>query len=191
MKNNIFIALAVIFVLFILIVLGVISYRNGLLRKDEFVNEQWSQIETQLQRRVDLIPNLVNTVKGYAAHEKEVFSEVSQARSKLLAASGPAGKAAAEGEITSALGRLLAISENYPQLKADSTFIRLQDELAGTENRIGVARGRYNQAVKDYNTAIRVFPGSFFANGLGLEARQYFEAPAGRAAVEQVPTVEF
>ncbi|MFA6929914.1 MAG: LemA family protein [Lentisphaeria bacterium] len=191
MKKTILLVAAGIVVFLLLVVGWVISCRNNLIMKEEFVREQWSQIDTQLQRRADLIPNLVNTVKGYAAHENEIFTEVADARSRLLGASGPEGKAAAEGAVTSALGRLLAIAENYPQLKADSTFLRLQDELAGTENRIGVARGRYNQAVRDFNTAIRVFPGSLFASGMGLSAAQYFEPPAGRAAVETVPAVHF
>ncbi len=191
MKKTIILIIAGILLFLVLVAAWVISCRNNLIGKDEFVREQWSQIDTQLQRRADLLPNLVNTVKGYAAHESKIFSDVAEARSKLLGASGPADKAAAEGQVTSALGRLLAIAENYPQLKADNTFIRLQDELAGTENRIGVARGRYNQAVRDFNTAIRVFPGSLFAPGLALEAAQYFEPPAGREAVETVPTVSF
>lgn len=191
MKKTILLVVAGIVVFLVLVVGWVISCRNNLIMKEEFVREQWSQIDTQLQRRADLIPNLVNTVKGYAAHENEIFTELADARSRLLGASGPEGKAVAEGAVTSALGRLLAIAENYPQLKADSTFLRLQDELAGTENRIGVARGRYNQAVRDFNTAIRVFPGSLFASGMGLSAAQYFEPPAGRAAVEAVPAVNF
>lgn len=191
MKKNIIFAVAGILLFIVLLAAWVISCRNGLIGQDEFVREQWSQIDTQLQRRADLLPNLVNTVKGYAAHESKVFGDIAEARSRLLAASGPEGKAAAEGQVTSALGRLLALAENYPQLKADSTFIRLQDELAGTENRIGVARGRYNQAVRNFNTAIRAFPGSLFAPGLSLTAAQYFEPPAGREAVQTVPTVSF
>ncbi|NMA42896.1 MAG: LemA family protein [Oligosphaeraceae bacterium] len=169
----------------------IISSRNSLISRDESVNLQWSEIDTQLQRRADLIPNLVNTVKGYAAHESEIFSAVADARSRLIGASTPAEKAQAESEVNSSLARLLVIAENYPQLKADSSFIRLQDELAGTENRIAVARGRYNTAVKEFNTAIRIFPGSLFAAGLGFKPAEYYEPPAGRAAVEQAPTVSF
>ncbi len=191
MKTTILLVFGGILVFLLLLGGWVISCRNNLISKDEFVSEQWSQIDTQLQRRADLLPNLVNTVKGYAAHENQIFTEIAEARSRLLGAVGPEGKAAAEGAVTSALGRLLAIAENYPQLKADSTFIRLQDELAGTENRIGVARGRYNQAVRGFNTAIRVFPGSLFASGLGLTSAQYFEPPSGREAVQTVPTVSF
>ncbi len=191
MKKTILFVCAGILIFLLLLGGWVISCRNSLISRDEFVREQWSQIDTQLQRRADLIPNLVNTVKGYAAHENQIFTEIAEARSKLLGATGPEEKAAADGAMTSALGRLLVIAENYPQLKADTTFIRLQDELAGTENRIGVARGRYNQAVRDFNTAIRVFPGSLFASGLGLTSAQYFEPPAGRAAVETAPVVNF
>ncbi len=177
-----------------LIVIGVIftiSVKNGLIRQDEAVNENWAQIDTQLQRRADLIPNLVSTVKGYAAHEKEVLSAVADARSSLLSAKGPADKAGASAQMTSALGRLLAIAEKYPDLKANTTFQRLMDELAGTENRIAVARTRYNDAVKSYNQAIRQFPGSLFAAGMGLEKREYFNPPAGQGAVEKVPEVKF
>ncbi len=169
----------------------VIAVKNGLIAADEEVNGHWSQIDTQLQRRVDLIPNLVSTVKGYAAHEEKIFTGIADARSKLLAAKGPEAKAAASAEVTGALGRLLAVAENYPALRANENFIRLQDELAGTENRIAVARGRYNNAVKAYNRKIRQFPGSIFAPGMDLKKREYFEPPAGRAAVEKVPEVKF
>jgi len=169
---------------------AVIGVRNGLITKDESVKAQWSEIDNQLIRRADLIPNLVNTVKGYAAHEKEIFTAVAEARSALIGAQGPAGKAEAAGAMNSALGRLLAISENYPALKADQSFIRLQDELAGTENRIAVARGRYNTTVKEFNASIRRFPGSFFASGLGLERAEYFEVPKGKD-VANPPEVKF
>ena len=144
-----------------------------------------------MQRRVDLIPNLVSTVKGYAAHEEKIFTGIADARSRLLAAKGPEAKAAASAEVTGALGRLLAVAENYPALRANENFIRLQDELAGTENRIAVARGRYNKSVKAFNSRIRQFPGSLFAPGMGMEKREYFEPPAGRAAVEKAPEVTF
>lgn len=169
----------------------VISARNSLIAADEEVSGQWAQIDTQLQRRVDLIPNLVAAVKGYAAHEEKIFTGIAEARSRLLAAKGPEAKAAASAEVTGALGRLLAVAENYPQLKANENFVRLQDELAGTENRIAVARGRYNQAVKAYNRAIRQFPGSLFAPGLGLEKRGYFDPPAPRERLDAAPTVKF
>lgn len=186
------------FVVILLVALGLlllggcaaIGVRNGLITKDEAVKEQWSQVDTQLVRRADLIPNLVNTVKGYAAHESEIFTSVAEARSALIGASGPAAKAEAAGAMNSALGRLLAISERYPDLKADRSFVRLQDELAGTENRIAVARGRYNTTVREYNASIRRFPGSLFAPGLGLERAEYFEVPEGRQVADP-PEVQF
>ena len=188
---NKIVGIIVVVVLIAVIAIWVpISIKNGLIAKDEHVNEAWAQIETQLQRRADLIPNLMNTVKGYAKHEKEIFVKVSEARAKLLASNTPASKAEASGALNSALGRLLAISENYPDLKANTNFIRLQDELAGTENRIAVARTRYNNSVKIYNASIRKFPGSFFASGMGLNKREYFNPPAG-SNVEKVPEVKF
>jgi len=190
MKTALWIVGAVVAVIVIGIIF-VISTKNGLIRQDEAVNENWAQIDTQLQRRADLIPNLVNTVKGYTAHEKEVLTAIADARSRLLAAKGPESKAEASAQMTSALGRLLAIAEKYPDLKANTTFQRLMDELAGTENRIAVARTRYNDAVKSYNQAIRQFPGSLFAPGMGLEKREYFNPPAGHSAVEKVPEVKF
>lgn len=175
----------------LLLLMGIsIGVKNGLIAKDEAVDASWAQIDTQLQRRGDLIPNLVNTVKGYAKHESKIFEDIANARSKLLAAKGPAGKAEADAALTGALGRLLAVVENYPNLKADKSFIRLQDELAGTENRIAVARKRYNDAVKIYNMSIRQFPGSFFAQGLGLEKREYYEPP-NKNELQKPPEVNF
>jgi LemA protein len=171
--------------------LFVVTVRNGLIDRDEAVRSAWSEIDTQLQRRLDLIPNLVETVKGYAKHEDKIFTEIADARSRLIAANGPAAKAAAGTAFESALGRLLAISENYPDLKANASFIRLQDELAGTENRISVARTRYNATARDYNAAIRKFPGSLFANGLALKAVEYFQPPEGAASVVKPPKVTF
>ena len=168
-----------------------ISQRNGLIALDEDVNKAWSDVDTQLQRRSDLIPNLVSTVKGYAAHEDSVFNGIAEARSKLAGAATPAAKAEADAALTASLGRLLAIAENYPELKANENFIRLQDELAGTENRIAVARKRYNDSVKIYNMRIRQFPGSHFAADLGLTPRDYFEPPKGHDAVVNAPKVEF
>jgi LemA protein len=191
MNKGIIIGIVVALVILIgIAVLIPISIKNGLIAKDETVNEAWAQIETQLQRRIDLIPNLVNTVKGYAKHEKEVFTAVSNARAQLLSAQTPTEKANANGMVKSSLGRLLAIAEKYPDLKANESFIRLQDELAGTENRIAVSRGRYNARVKEYNASIRKFPGSMFAASLKLEKRDYFQAsPQAKAAV--APKVEF
>jgi LemA protein len=181
---------AAVIVVGVMIAFWAIGTRNHLIDLDEVANKGWRDISVQLERRADLVPNLVATVKGYAAHEKEIFMAVAEARSKLLAAKTPAEKAATDAAMTSALGRLLAIGENYPQLKADTVFIRLQDELAGTENRIAVARKRYNDSVKAYNAAIRKFPGSLFASGLDLSRRDYYEAPADKD-VTTVPTVQF
>ncbi|OGV55227.1 MAG: LemA family protein [Lentisphaerae bacterium GWF2_44_16] len=186
-----FLALGAAFFLLIVIVFGfIIIVRNGLISKDEKVKESWAQIDTQLQRRADLIPNLVNTVKGYAKHEKDIFENVSNARGRLLSAKGPEQKAAASAELSGFMGRLLAIAENYPDLKANTNFIRLQDELAGTENRISVARTRYNDAVKTFNASIRKIPGSMFADGLGFKSAEYFQ-PADKTKVQQPPEVKF
>lgn len=150
-----------------------------------------SGIEVQLQRRADLVPNLVSTVKGYAQHEEAVFTQVAQARGALTGAiqgGDPTQMAAANAQLTGALGRLIAVAEAYPQLKADQTFLRLQDELAGTENRIATARGDYNQAVQDYNAYIRTFPQAITAKVTGAKARTYYEAAPGS---ETAPTVDF
>lgn len=164
---------------------------NQIQSLDEQVNQSKGQIEAQLQRRADLIPNLVNTVKGYAAQEERIFTAVADARSRLLSAVGtgdPEQMAAANQGLTGALGRLLAISESYPQLKSDQTFIRLQDELAGTENRVAVARQDYNTAVGAYNGYIRKFPQVLTAKATGAEARKYYQA---EESAQQAPTVEF
>ena len=171
-----------------LLFVGVGTY-NGLIRIDERVNKEWAEIDNMLQRRADLIPNLVETVKGYAAHEKEVFQAVADARSRLIGAQGVTDKAAASGALDSALSRLLAIAERYPELKADTNFLRLQDELAGTENRIAVARTRYNEAVEIFNAQIKRIPGVFFAGFMGLEKRPYFEIKNEQA--RNVPAVSF
>jgi LemA protein len=165
---------------------------NTIQTLDEQANAARSQIEVQLQRRADLIPNLVETVKGYAAHEEAVFSEVAQARAGLLGAvqsHDPQQMADANAAATGALGRLLAISEAYPQLKADQNFLRLQDELTGTENRIAVSRGDYNQAAQQYNTFIRKFPTALTAKVISAKAKPYFEVT--NAANREVPTVDF
>ena len=182
----------------VVVVLGgwIISQRNALIALDEDVNEAWSNIDTDLQRRNDLIPNLVATVKGYATHEEEVFTGIADARGKLAGATTMQEKAEADAALTTGLGRLLAIAENYPELKANEGFLRLQDELAGTENRIKVTRKRYNEDVKKYNRTIRQFPGSLFAGnlpffGLNLEQRDYFEPPQGHDAVVNAPKVQF
>ncbi|MBA3541188.1 MAG: LemA family protein [Deltaproteobacteria bacterium] len=161
---------------------------NSLVRSSETVDGAWSQVENVLQRRADLIPNLVETVKGYASHERAVFTEVANARSRLLAAQTPAEAEAGQQGLNAALGRLLVIAERYPELKADQSFIRLQDELAGTENRIAVERMRYNDTVRAYNTRIRRFPTNVIASVAGFDRKAYFEAAPGS---REVPRVQF
>jgi LemA protein len=162
---------------------------NGLVQLDTQVENRAANIESQLKRRADLVPNLVATVKGYARHERGVYADIAQARSRLLSANvqtNQAEAAAANSAFNSSLGRLLALAENYPQLKADQNFIRLQDELTGTENRINVARIEYNESVRGYNTAVRVFPGNLVAGITGFRPRAFFEASAGEKATPKV-----
>ena len=159
---------------------------NGFVTANEQIDSAWAQVENVLQRRSDLIPNLVATVQGFAEQEREIFTQVAEARSRLSGAATPAEAANANAGLTSALGRLLAISENYPQLRSNENFIRLQDELAGTENRIAVERQRYNDSVRVYRTDIRRFPGNLFAGVFGFDAREYFEADEGAAEVPEV-----
>ena len=165
------------------------SARNEMVRKSETINAAWSQVDVVLQRRADLIPNLVETVKGFAAHEETVFGDIAKARAALLNARTPGDRIAANGQLDAALGRLLAVVENYPQLKSNENFLRLQDELAGTENRIAVERRRYNEAVQDYNTYVGLFPNNIFAIWSGFQRNNnYFKAPE---AARQAPHVEF
>jgi LemA protein len=166
-----------------------VGRRNEMVRKRETVNAAWSQVDVVLQRRADLIPNLVETVKGYAGQEQKVFGDIAAARSQLLNAKSPSDKIAANGQLDSALGRLLVIVENYPQLKSNENFMRLQDELAGTENRIAVERRRYNEAVQDYNTYISLFPNNVVASTSGFTRNDaYFKADEGS---RQAPRVNF
>jgi LemA protein len=166
-----------------------VSARNQMVTLDETVKSNWAQVDVVLQRRADLIPNLVETVKGFAAHEETVFGDIAKARSALLSAKTPQEKIAANGQLDSALGRLLVIVENYPQLKSNENFLRLQDELAGTENRIAVERKRYNDAVQAYNTFIRKFPNNIFASWAGFKPNDaYFKASE---ASREPPKVEF
>jgi len=166
-----------------------VSSRNEMVRKNEAIKQAWAQVDVVLQRRADLIPNLVATVKGYAQQEQKVFGDVDNARAGLLNARTPADKIAANGQLDGALGRLLAIVENYPNLKSNQNFLALQDELAGTENRIAVERRRYNQAIQDYNTFIGLFPNNIFAGWAGFQRNNdYFAASEG---ARQVPKVDF
>ena len=161
---------------------------NKFVGQEEAIKSQWAQVENQLQRRNDLIPNLVETVKGYAQHEEGVFKDIADARSQLLAAKSPEEEISAANRQTSALGRLLAISENYPQLKANEQFNRLMDELSGTENRLAVERMRYNEKVQEYDTARRQFPANLTARLFGFKEYPYFQAPPD---AKQVPKVNF
>jgi LemA protein len=186
---------AVIVVLVVLLGIGLITggmyvgRKNQMVVKNETVKSAWSEVDNQLQRRADLIPNLVATVQGYAAQEQTVFHDIAAARSALMGAGSPQAKIAANGQLDSALSRLLVVVENYPVLKSNENFMRLQDELAGTENRIAVARNRYNAAIQDYNTYIGQFPNSIFAKWAGFARNDaYFNAPESS---RQAPKVQF
>ncbi len=161
---------------------------NQLVTLDTDVKAKWAQVDNQLQRRADLIPNLVETVKGFAGQERAVIDSVTSARAKLAGAGNVPDRIAASNELSSALARLLVVVENYPTLKSDATFTRLMDELAGTENRLSVERKRYNDAVQAYDTAIQVFPGNAVASFFGFKPEPYFEVPA---AARQLPQVKF
>ncbi len=184
--------LIIIAAIVVLVILIPYSYLKGtynsLVTLDEGVKAAWAQVENQLQRRYDLIPNLVETVKGYAAHEKEVFLRVTEARAKVGGATSIDDKIAANNGLSAALSRLLLVVERYPDLKANTNFIRLQDELAGTENRIAVERRRYNETVKVYNIKIRRFPTNLLAGMFGFEKATFFEVPKER---QEAPKVKF
>lgn len=193
MKKSTIIILAVVAV----IAIWAVSGYNGLVGMEEKVNTDWANVETQYQRRADLIPNLVNTVKGYASHERQTLEEVIAARSRAtqitvnaddLTPEKLAEYQQAQGAVTSALGKLLALSESYPDLKANQNFLELQAQLEGTENRINVARTNFNNTAKEFNTSIRRFPKNLLAGLFGFEKRAYFEAEAG---AEKAPKVEF
>jgi len=187
--KSVIVVLVVIALIALIIGGQYISVRNTLVQKNEAVKSAWSQVDVVLQRRADLIPNLVETVKGYAKQEQIVFGDVAKARSALLSAGTPQEKIAANQQLDGALGRLLAIVENYPQLKSNENFLRLQDELAGTENRIAVERKRYNDTLQDYNTYIQQFPNNVFARWAGFQRNEaYFAAAEG---ARQVPKVDF
>lgn len=195
MKKNKGLIITIV-VIALLAIWGISSY-NGLVSMDENVSNQWANVETQYQRRSDLIPNLVNTVKGYAKHESQTLEAVMAARSQATQVKidpsncTPQQLAAyqkAQGDVTTALGKLLAITENYPDLKANQNFLELQSQLEGTENRINVARKDFNDTAKKYNTSLRRFPRNIVASMFGFEKRNYFEAEAG---AEKAPKVEF
>ena len=166
-----------------------VGRRNDMVRHQEAIKGAWAQVDVVIQRRADLIPNLVETVKGFAAHEQKAIQEVAQARAALIGARTPRERIGANQRMDSALGRLLVVVENYPNLKANETFLRLQDELAGTENRIAVERRRYNQAVQRYNTYIRLFPNSLVAGFSGFQRNEDYFRAEGEA--REVPEVQF
>lgn len=192
MRRGLWIAVGIVVVIVVAVLLvfgSYVSAKNQMVQKQENIHAAWSQVDVVLQRRADLIPNLVATVKGYATHEQTVFADIANARAGLLNAHTPQGKIQANGQLDSALGRLLAISEAYPNLKADQNFLALQDQLEGSENRIAVERRRYNDALRDYNTFIRQFPNSVWAGMAGFQPdNAYFQASqASRTA----PVVKF
>ena len=186
----IFLGIVGVFFLIALMIFGSFkSAQNQLVLRDETVKTSWSDVDVQLQRRADLIPNLVETVKGFTKEENTVYGDIANARAGLLNAHDPKSKIAANGTLDSAFGRLLALTENYPQLKSNQQYMRLQDELSGTENRIGIARRRYNETLRSYNTFVREFPNSIWANMLGFRVNDaYFEA---NAASRNAPVVKF
>ena len=182
-----------VIILIIIVLLAVwfgstfIGHRNEMVRKREAINSAWAQVDVVLQRRADLIPNLVETVKGVAGQEQKVFGDIAAARSALLNAKTPSDKIAANGQLDGALGRLLVIVENYPQLRSNENFMRLQDELAGTENRIAIERRRYNDAIQDYNTYIGLFPNNIVASLSGFTRNDaYFKAEEGSRTAPRV-----
>jgi LemA protein len=189
--NKLWIALGVLVVIIVLLMIPFgmyFSYSNSFKLANNEVEAQLKQVDNVLLRRHDLIPNLVNTVKGYATHEKDVFTNLNNARNQLMQANGIKEKSIANSQFESALGRLMMVVENYPQLKANEQFSRLMDELSGTENRLAVERKRYNDLVKDYNNKIELFPGSIFSGMMGLTKKDYFEVPD---TAKEAPTVNF
>jgi LemA protein len=185
--RNLLITVGVLALIFLVVGGAYVSSRNEMVRKNEAIKQAWAQVDVVLQRRADLIPNLVATVKGYAQQEQKVFGDIANARTGLLNARTPGEKIAANGQLDGAIGRLLAIAENYPNLKSDQNFRALQDELAGTENRIAVERRRYNEALQDYNTYIGLFPNNIFAGWAGFQRNNdYFAASEGARVAPKV-----
>ncbi len=186
MKKGVWIVVGAVVLLLSGILGTVISEYNKAIRMNEAVRAQWAQVENQLKRRFDLIPNLVETVKGYAAHEKEVFTSLAEARKSYFQAQSVADKAKAAGELEGAISRLLLLQERYPDLKANESFLKLQDSLEGSENRIAVERMRYNEAVKTLNTYVKSFFGRFFASWAGVGQAEYFTIPEPEQAAPKV-----
>jgi LemA protein len=179
---------AVLLVLIFMAAISIVVPYNRLTKLEVETQRTWAEVDNMLQRRSDLIPNLVATVKGYATHEKELFEHIADARARLGGAANINDKMSASNELSGLLSRLLVVVENYPQLKANESFMQLQNQLEGTENRLAVARNRYNQAVTDYNTKIRQFPSNMIAGLFGFTAKQFFQAPE---SAKQVPQVAF
>jgi LemA protein len=184
--------LIIILALIVIVVIGLVLAYNRFVSQRQLIRNAWSNIETELKRRYDLIPNLVSTVQGYAAHEREIFEEVARARAAAGSAQGPAQAAAAEGPLTAALGRLFAVAENYPDLKASTNFLALQQELSNTEDRIQAARRFYNSNVEQYNARVNAFPSNFIARRYHFTEEPFFDIPEDqRAVVEAAPRVDF
>ena len=178
----------IILIVVVLLVLLVVGTRNALVRVRNRVENAWAQIDVQLKRRSDLIPNLIKTVKGYAAHERETLDAVVQARNAAVSAASPSAASAADAQLSGALGKLFALAEAYPDLKANQNFLELQEELTATEDKVGYARQAYNDAVTTYNTKIQQLPGSLFAGGMGYKAREYYQIDE---ASKVAPKVQF
>ncbi len=185
-SSGVGIGLIVIIALVVIAVIWYVGQRNSLVRLDEQINSSWAEIDNQLQRRADLIPNLVATVKGYAQQEQKVYGDIADARARMSGAKTVGEAASAYNDMQAALSRLLVVVENYPDLKSNQNFIALQDELAGTENRIAVARMRYNQDVQTFNARIRTFPASFIAGSMGMKEREYFQIEGAARAAPKV-----
>ena len=192
MSRGLLVTLGIVGVIIIALLLvggSYVSAKNQMVAKDQAVKSAWSEVDVQLERRADLIPNLVETVKGFTKEENSVYADIANARAGMLNAQTPAAKIDANNRLDGALGRLLLLTENYPNLRSSEQFMRLQDELAGTENRISVARRRYNQAIQDYNTFIQQFPNSIWAGMAGYHTNDaYFKASP---TAQQVPSVKF
>ncbi len=187
--KGILVGVGIVVFIALLVIMGFAGVYNSIVSKQETITAKWAQVENQLQRRNDLIPNLVNVVKGYAGYEKTVLEDITNARSQWAKASSVNEKVEAAGAVDKALGRLLLITENYPNLKADQSFLKLMDELSGTENRVSVERMRYNDAVQDYNVTVRMFPGNIIAGMFGYKpATAYFKA---EEKAKTVPEVKF